>query len=352
MTDNHKIKNIYYMLSYAYQSLRETGYKNVASEDFKNIHDLFAAILACAVCSQVKRGLHREYIPQEEALAGLRGQIRVTESIKQQTFSQGKLVCGYDEFTEDSPHNRVLKATMLMLLRYGNVKPENKQALRKLLLYFSDVTAIVPLTIRWDGLKYHRNNASYRMLMGLCQLAIKGLLLTTDSGIYKLSSWLQDEAMYHLYEKFVLSYYQQHHPDFSPKAAYVEWDLWGDASRTYLPTMKTDITLSNGSRRLIIDTKYYGHTMQSNTRHDSTTYISSNLYQIFTYVKNSDKGGAGKVAGVLLYAKTEEDLSPNDDFNMSGNRISLKTLDLNQDWSKITEQLEALCGWLTESTVA
>ena len=352
MSDNHKIKNIYYMLSYAYQSLRETGYRNVATEDFDNVHDLFAAILARGVSSQVKRGLHREYVPQEEALSGLRGQIRVAESIKQQTISQGKLVCGYDEFTEDSPHNRVLKVTMLMLLRHGNVKPENKQALRRLLLYFSDVTEIVPNTIHWDSLKYHRNNASYRMLMGICRLAIKGLLLTTDAGNYKLSSWLQDEEMHRLYEKFVLSYYQQLHPGFAPKAAYIEWDLWGDSSRTYLPTMKTDITLSNGARRLIIDAKYYGHTMQVNSRFDSTTFISSNLYQIFTYVKNSDKGSTGKVAGVLLYAKTEEDIAPDDSFNMSGNRISLKTLDLNQDWSNITRQLEALCEWLTESPVA
>ena len=236
-----------------------------------------------------------------------------------------------------------------MLLRHGNVKPENKQALRKLLLYFSDVTEIIPTAIRWDSLKYHRNNASYRMLMGVCRLAIKGLLLTTDAGNYKLTSWLQVEEMYHLYEKFVLSYYQQHHPYFAPKAAYIEWDLWGDAARTYLPTMKTDITLSNGNRRLIIDTKYYGHTMQANSRFDSTTFISSHLYQIFAYVKNSDKGGTGKVAGVLLYAKTEADVTPNEDFNISGNRISLKTLDLNRGWSDITEQLETLCGWLTES---
>ena len=352
MSNNHKIKNIYYMLSYAYQSLRETGYKNVANEDFDHVHDLLAAILARGVGSQVKRGLHREYIPQEEALSGLRGQIRVAESIKQQTLSQGKLVCGYDEFSEDSPHNRVLKATMLMLLRHGNVKLENKQALRRLLLYFSDVTEIVPNTIHRDSLKYHRNNASYRMLMGICRFAIKGLLLTTDAGNYKLSSWLQDEEMHRLYEKFVLSYYQQLHPDFAPKAAYIEWDLWEDSGRTYLPTMKTDITLSNGARRLIIDAKYYGHTMQVNSRFDSTTFISSNLYQIFTYVKNSDKGSTGKVAGVLLYAKTEEDIAPDDSFNMSGNKISLKTLDLNQDWSNITRQLETLCEWLTECTVA
>lgn len=338
------------MLSYAYQGLRQTGLKNVATEDFDNIHDLFAAIIVRGVGSQIKRGLHRDYVSQEETLSGLRGQIRVTESIKQQSIPQGKLVCTYDEFTEDSAHNQVLKATMLMLFRRGNVKPENKKALRKLLLYFSNVTEVAPAAIRWDGLKYHRNNASYHMLIGICRLAIKGLLLTTEVGTQKLTSWLQDEEMHRLYEKFVLSYYQQHHPTFAAKAAYIEWDVRDDADMTYLPTMKTDIMLSSGDRRLIIDTKYYGHSMQVNSRYDSTTFISGNLYQIFTYVKNSDNGGTGNVAGVLLYAKTDEEIAPNDDFNIGGNRISLKTLDLNRDWNAITEQLEKLCVWLNDST--
>lgn len=340
------------MLSYAYQSLRETALKNVDTEEFDNIHDLFAAIIARGVGSQIKRGLHRDYVSQKDTLSGLRGQLRVAESIKQQTIPQGKLVCAFDEFTEDSAHNQVLKATILMLLRHGNVKPENKKALRKLLLYFSNVTGVAPTAIRWDGLKYHRNNASYRMLIGICRLAIKGLLLTTEAGTQKLASWLQDEEMHRLYEKFVLSYYQHHHPSFAPKAAYIEWDLWDAADTTYLPTMKTDITLSSGDRRLIIDTKYYGHSMQVNSRYDSTTFISDNLYQIFTYVKNSDKGGTGNVAGVLLYAKTDEEITPNNDFNIGGNRISLKTLDLNREWAGITEQLEKLCVWLNDSTLA
>ena len=346
MTGNIKIKNIYYILSYAYQTLRETGYDNVATEDFDNIHDLFAAIIIRGIGNQIKRGLYRDYIPTEDVLPGLRGQINISETIKQQSLSQGKLVCAYDDFTEDSPHNRALKSTMLMLLRHGNVKSENKKNLRKLLQYFSSVTDIQPTEIRWDSMKYHRNNASYRMLIGICRLAVKGLLLTTEAGTHRLSTWLQDEAMYRLYERFVLSYYQRHHPEYAPRSAYIEWDLWNDADTTYLPTMKTDITLSRGDKKLIIDTKYYGHTMQVNTRYNSTTFISSNIYQIYTYVKNSDKSSTGKVAGVLLYAKTDEDITPNNDFNIGGNRIILKTLDLNREWHTITEELDNLCAWL------
>ena len=42
------IKNIYYMLSYAFTTLNQGGYEDVATEEFENIHNLFAAILARA----------------------------------------------------------------------------------------------------------------------------------------------------------------------------------------------------------------------------------------------------------------------------------------------------------------
>jgi len=78
--------------------------------------------------------------------------------------------------------------------------------------------------------------------------------------------------------------------------------------------------------------------MQTNAQYDSTTFISGNLYQIYTYVKNKDSGATGNVAGILLYAKTDEAITPDNDFIIGGNRISLKTLDLGQEWSEITRQ--------------
>lgn len=349
MADNIKVKNIYYMLSYAYQTLKESGLDKVAAEYFDNIHDLFAAILIRGIGNQIKRGLHKDYVLQTEPLGILRGKICITESVKQQTLINKKMVCFYDEFTEDTPHNQILKSTMLLLLRFGSVKPENKKQLRKLLLYFNNVTNIAPDLIRWDMLKYHRNNVSYKMLINICWFVINGLLLTTDSGNYRLAKWLADEQMYRLYERFVLSYYQKEHPEYYPRAAYIDWDITEDADRLYLPIMKSDITLTYGNKTLIIDTKWYGHTMQTNSMYNSKTFISGNLYQIYTYVKNKDKYATGNIAGVLLYAKTDEVFTPDNDFVIGGNSISLKTIDLNREWSEITYQLESLCSWLRRS---
>jgi 5-methylcytosine-specific restriction enzyme subunit McrC len=341
-----KIKNIYYMLSYAFHSLRESELVRIDGENFDNIHDLFAAILVRGVGAQIKRGLHRAYQRREEALAGLRGQVRVTETIKRQRRQQGKLVCVYDELAFDSPYNQILKSVMNLLIRHGKVNAENKKALRKLLPYFAETSEIMPAAIRWQALQYHRHNASYRTLLAICRLTIKGLLLTSAAGAHKLASWLQDEEMFRLYEKFVLAYYVRHHPEFQPRSAFIDWDIDQSGAHAHLPLMKSDICLKHGEKKLIIDTKYYRQTMREHPFYNKPKFIADNLYQIYAYVKNSDKGATGKVAGVLLYAKTEEAVTPDADFLMGGSPISVKTLDLNRDWPAITEQLEKLCLWL------
>lgn len=338
-----KITNIYYLLAYAYQTLNEAGYQSIKSEEFKNVHDLLAAILIRGVSNQIKRGLHRDYIRQTEPLGGLRGKIDITCSVKQKVIMTKRMVCHYDLFSEDTLLNQILKSTMLLLLRHGEVKSENRKTLRKILLYFSNVTEVDPFHINWGAVNYHRNNASYKMLINICLLVIKGLLLTSENGEYHMAKFLDDQQMHKLYEKFVLGYFRKEFPRYSARAAYINWNV-DDGFLDFLPIMKSDITLTNGKKILIIDTKYYCHTMQKNAFYNSTSIISINMYQIFTYVKNKDCLGTGDVSGVLLYAKTDEAITPDNEYLFGGNRISVKTLDLGADWSSIESQLQAVAA--------
>lgn len=45
---------------------------------------------------------------------------------------------------------------------------------------------------------------------------------------------------------------------------------------------------------------------------------------------------------MLLYAKTDEAVLPNNSYMMSGNKISVKTLDLDCEFSEIAAQLNAI----------
>lgn len=333
------------MLSYAYQTLNEAGFKSIESEEFKHLHDLMAAILIRGVANQVKRGLHREYIGQTEATSNLRGKIDVTLSVKQNTVLTRRMVCHYDQFSENTPLNQILNTTMQLLIRHGEMKEENRKELRKLTLFFGNVDTLDPQAINWSAITYHRNNATYKMLINICQLVIKGLLITSDSGGYKMKQYMDDQQMYRLYEKFLLGYFKKEYPTLSASASYIDWNV-DDGMTDFLPSMKSDITLSNGSRTLIIDAKYYGRTMQTNPLYNSKTIISSNLYQIFTYVKNKDRNGTGNVSGVLLYAKTHEDITPDNNYQIGGNRFSVKTLDLGAGWNGIVSHLNAVVALL------
>ena len=336
------IRNVYYMLSYAFQVLNEQGYRNLATEEFNNTAELCAAILAKGIASQLKRGLGREYIPQTEALSTLRGKIDIAESIKTQSLLKQQLVCTYDEFSINSYMNRVIKTTVELLLR-SDIAKSRKKDLRKLMVFFSDVETLDLYNINWH-LKYNRNNQTYRMLIGICFLVVNGLLQTQVAGETKLMDFFDEQRMCRLYEKFILEYYRKHHPQIKANASQIPWQL-DDGISEMLPVMQTDIMLSRGDRVLIIDAKYYGRTTQQ--QFGIYTLHSNNLYQIFTYVKNKEhelQNKAHEVAGLLLYAKTDELVFPNNEYRMSGNRITVRTLDLDCDFQEIAQQLDGIAN--------
>lgn len=231
---------------------------------------------------------------------------------------------------------------VILLLKSDKVKGKYKDDLKKKILYFSDIDTVELSQVKWESIRFQRHNLSYRPLLNVCHLIAKGLIMTTEKGEYKFATFVDDQRMCRLYEKFVLEYYRRHYPDLSPKPARISWAV-DDGIDTLLPTMQTDIHLQQGNKVLIIDTKYYSKSMQAN--YDKYTLHSHNLYQIFAYVKNrAHELGEDEhsVSGLLLYAKTEDRLQPDQSYQMSGNKISVRTLDLNRDFEGIASQLNQI----------
>ena len=111
--------------------------------------------------------------------------------------------------------------------------------------------------------------------------------------------------------------------------------------------MVTDVSLSLCDRVLILDAKYYARSTQE--RFGSNVLISANLYQIFAYVENKrlalEKAlgkPAPRVGGMLLYAKTDQEVVPNNDYSIDGRKISARSLDLNCEFSEIRAQLDRI----------
>lgn len=336
------VQNVYHMLAYAFCVLREQRYADMATEEFDNAAELCAEILARGIESQIKRGLGREYVDISEPLSSPRGKIEISESIKTRTILKRQLICSFDEFSVGTRMNRILKATCKLLIR-SDIDRTRKKKLKTLLAFFAETGDIDLLTVDWH-MRFEKNNQTYRMLMGICWLVVKGLLQTQDDGSSRLMDFFDEQRMSSLYEKFILEYYRCEHPEISAEAPHIEWAL-DDGFAEMLPIMRSDVTLSKNGISLIIDAKYYGHSTQQ--RYDKRTVHSHNLYQIFAYVKNKEAELTAanlphEVSGMLLYAKTDETVQPNCTYQMSGNQISVRTLDLNLSFKEIRAQLDEI----------
>lgn len=328
------------MLSYAFQILQEQGYNNISTEDFDNTAELCSAILSKGISLQLKRGLNKDYIEANEPLSAIKGKIDISDSIKTRSIMKSQLVCSYDEFSENSYFNKILKTTVMLLLK-ADISKSRKKELKNLMMFFSNVDTLDVHDIDWH-IRYNKNNQSYHLLLSICNLVIEGLLQTQQDGTSKLMNFIDEQRMCRLYEKFILEYYRKHYPSISANAEQIPWQL-DDGMSDMLPVMQSDIMLREGNQVLIIDAKYYTHTTQS--QYDTHTLHSANLYQVFTYVKNKEhelKDKEHKVSGMLLYARTDEEIQPNNTYSMSGNRIDVRTLDLNCDFSFIKQQLDSI----------
>ena len=95
------------MLSYAFSTLNQGGYEDVAAEEFENMHNLFAAILAKGIGRKLKQGLYREYLNRKEDIALVRGKIDMPGTIRNRLARKQLLTCEYDELSENNLLNRI-----------------------------------------------------------------------------------------------------------------------------------------------------------------------------------------------------------------------------------------------------
>ena len=191
--------------------------------------------------------------------------------------------------------------------------------------------------IQWNKVKYNRNNATYKMLLDICKFLYDASVYTTEKGIHKRQKYDYEKTLHSIYEKFLLEYFKHHYPQYIVHAPYIRWSLDDGYESDFLPAMKSDIIISDKETKdtLIIDAKFYTKSMSNGKYGESAKLHSHNLYQIYTYVKNEQFYSSGKVSGILLYAKTDEDITPNGTYSFDNSKIMAKSLDLNQDFEDI-----------------
>lgn len=349
---DNKVKNIYYMLCYSFygEQLNEKDESSLGEEAFENIYNLFSLLLCLILKKQIKKGLHKEYINVDDELSTIRGKIDLNKTINNNSLVRKKIYCDFDEYSENCLLNQIIKTTMFYLLKSNKIGSTIKDEIKRLLNYFSNVEVIDIKSIKWDQVKFNRNNLSYKYVVDLCRLILKGLIVSDKNGNNKFKEFLDDTRISAIYENFIKAYYRKHYPELnaSSKKLYLNDKPMLD----FIPMMKTDITIEFEDRMLIIDAKFYNKILRENYLNARCRTISSNnLYQIMAYVDNQDPYKTGNVSGMLLYAQTVNEPTIDIKQQLNMHTIMVKTLDLNESWENIKTQLNNIAVNFKNNTI-
>lgn len=333
------VQNIYYLLLYAWDRLPEGAVVDVSGVDRTDILDLFARVLDGAIRHVLRRGLDRSFVPVVEDVVGVRGRIAVAPTVARLLHLQGRTVCEFDELTVDNAINRIVRATLRGLMSRTDLDAGLRQKLRFLDRSFGHVS-LVPLSAEsFRQVQFHGNNGFYGFLIQLCRLIHESVLVSADQSGRAVFREFVQEKLPDLYERFVYAFYRRERPDLRVEREQIRWAATAEdpGHLSYLPVMRTDISLRSARRCLIIDTKFYQEALAG--RFDADKLIAGHLYQIFAYLKNIEfRGGVDEQAeAMLLYPAVQQRLRLN--YRISGHRVRVCTVDLAANWREIREEL-------------
>jgi 5-methylcytosine-specific restriction enzyme subunit McrC len=290
----------------------------------------------------MRRGLDRGYTEVQDDISGVRGRIVVGDTLRRNLLRFGRASCRFDELSYDVLHNQIIKATVSRLSEVNEIDATLRRDLHGLKRLFSKVADISLSRSSFRRVQLSRNNGGYDLLIKICQLVNSALLPHPDGHGSKFSDIFKDgRLMAGVFESFVLNFFKTEQNEFSVKSEFIQWDALAlnAVSARHLPAMRTDVTLRSKARTIVIDTKYYPEALVEH--YGQKKIRSDHLYQLYAYLKNCKSQG-GPPEGILLYPTTSQSLDLA--FVMGGNKMRVKTLQLDQPWQIIHIEL---CNLLT-----
>jgi 5-methylcytosine-specific restriction enzyme subunit McrC len=343
------IKNLYYLFLYAWARFPgKAPIEEVGIDESPDVPNLFAKLLSAGTRRVFRRGLDRGYKTFTHELVGPRGRLRLDRIIKRATQLRGTAICDFDELTHDVLHNQILKATLTSLAGCIDVSPPIRHDLRSLARLFYDVEDVHLSASHFRRTAVSRNNREYIFLMRLCEFIFWSLMPDERGTQSKFQGILDDETrMSAVFEEFLRNFFQLHRTDYRVQS---EWPTWHVSNATdddlaLLPRMKTDITLRNPDKTIIVDAKFYKNALAPGPHGEKVR--SQHLYQLITYLQHERLYHEDKsLSGMLIYPDVGRSLRLR--YRLLDIPVVVATVDLSKEWPDIESELH---GLLTECEI-
>jgi 5-methylcytosine-specific restriction enzyme subunit McrC len=337
-------RNLLYMLSVS-------GDVPVRSRDVARLairkaplSETLAAIFADRLRRELLRGPERGYVEQRENLRQFKGKLLVPRHVVRNAAHRERFYCQFDEFLDDTPMNRIFRASCRILLD-GTRTPATQDTLRQCLLLLDNVSDIEVQDAAFGHITINRQNERFEDVLRFCRLILSGRTPTVQAGGARTFSLLFD--MNKVFERFIAAFVRKYVvPNLEgvhlfPQAVdHVRHLMTSEGAGTL--RLEPDLLLEGAGRRVVMDTKWK---LLASGKRGRGAVAESDLYQLYAYTRRY-----GCTRSVLLYPHTPGVESRNFDVlddkgASSGERVLIRQVRLHRDLQQKPER-EALASEL------
>ena len=350
------IRNLFYLLSYVWDVDWEMEWSTIDADKSGDALNLLTRILTISTDRIIRRGLDRGYKDISEEMFGVRGRIDIANTIKRNGFANAKLTCNFEELDYSVLHNQIIKTTLENL---SHVSGLDKGLREEVLDLTHRLKAIQPVELNqniFSKVRFHSNIRAYRLPVSVCKMICDQLLPSEATGRYEFVN-ITDEKLFRIFEKFIYNFYQKHldqtiYTNINKERLGWQETAYEGGIEDFLPTMETDVSLSNATSKLVVECKFYESAIRTRKFGDLNikgAFVSSHLYQLFAYLKNLEIKDKSVLSGLLVYPENGEQIDAN--YNMQGHKVSIKTVNLDSSPQEINDQMLACLAPFRDVTI-
>ncbi len=240
-----------------------------------------------------KSGLQGQYNSVQENLSTMKGRVLWGQNIAQNHSNQARFACEYDEFSFDSPINRLIKTATMLCLRHAKTA-DNQRLARQYNFYLDEVPNCADkahITRDLHLIQYKPPPKKYDKIIPWCRLILNNMPFNNFANTQSIILMFE---MNKLFEALVRQYLQnQGLNPLQPKKNLIS----NQNDEKFL--LKPDFYFENYNNNIIIaDAKW--KTLNANANDGKFGVSQGDLYQIYTYIGVFDATKA-----ILIYPETD-----------------------------------------------
>jgi 5-methylcytosine-specific restriction endonuclease McrBC regulatory subunit McrC len=203
------MRSLLWMLEMAdHRDLAETATAHL-DEAPTSFFDLFAYLLGKNLLPELERGVAHKYVAIADNIGAVRGRINLVEQVSRNWNRLDRMSCVWDEFTLDTPINRLFKSACRFLSERVNYSEAARLLLdcEAILSEVADVSPATALREVWD-LRFDRSVERFRVAFDLARRLLAGVGHNLGVGSANTFVFLLD--MNQVFEDYVHAVLESH----------------------------------------------------------------------------------------------------------------------------------------------